>query len=153
MLDAGDANGSMAELARCETPAMAQYQMAYLLFQRKNIPATQQHLTEALKIDPNLKPARDLLTSIGGTANIDQLVDRGRQVTQQASGIYRQVGAVTESISSAMNPTPGTMAPGTMAPGTPNIAPSNGNLLDIPVVPYPNTLAPGQEPVRVKLNQ
>ena len=45
------------------------------------------------------------------------------------------------------------MAPGTMAPGTPNIAPSNGNLLDIPVVPYPNTLAPGQEPVRVKLNQ
>jgi tetratricopeptide (TPR) repeat protein len=153
MLDAGDANGSMAELARCETPAMAQYQMAYLLFQRKNIPATQQHLTEALKIDPNLKPARDLLTSIGGTANIDQLVERGRQVTQQASGIYRQVGAVTESISSAMNPTPGTMAPGTMAPGTPNIAPSNGNLLDIPVVPYPNTLVPGQEPVRVRMNQ
>ena len=148
MLDAGDANGSMAELAQCETPAMAQYQMAYLLFQRKNIPATQQHLTEALKIDPNLKPARDLLTSIGGTANIDQLVDRGRQVSQQASGIYRQVGAVTESISNAMN-----SAPGTMPQSNPVVPPSNGNLLDIPVVPYPNTLAPSQEPVRVRMSQ
>lgn len=148
MLDAGDANGSMAELAQCETPAMAQYQMAYLLFQRKNIPATQQHLTEALKIDPNLKPARDLLTSIGGTANIDQLVDRGRQVSQQASGIYRQVGAVTESISNAMN-----SAPGTKPQSNPVVPPSNGNLLDIPVVPYPNTLAPSQEPVRVRMSQ
>ena len=127
---------------------MAQYQMAYLLFQRKNIPATQQHLTEALKIDPNLKPARDLLTSIGGTANIDQLVDRGRQVSQQASGIYRQVGAVTESISNAMN-----SAPGTMPQSNPVVPPSNGNLLDIPVVPYPNTLAPSQEPVRVRMSQ
>ncbi|MFM8216211.1 MAG: tetratricopeptide repeat protein [Pirellula sp.] len=148
MLDAGDSTGSMAELSQCETPAMAQYQMAYLLFQRKNIPATQQHLTEALKIDPNLKPARDLLTSIGGTANIDQLVDRSRQVSQQASGIYRQVGVVTESISSALN-----SAPGTVPQSNPVTPPSSGNLLDIPVVPYPNTLVPGEEPVRVRMNQ
>jgi tetratricopeptide (TPR) repeat protein len=152
LLDAGDTNGSMAELARCETPAMAQYQMAYLQFQRKNIPATQQYLSEALKIDPNLKPARDLLTSISGTANIDQLVDRSRQVTQQASGIYRQVGVVTESVSNALNAASGT-APQSNPVVPPSVPPSNGNLLDIPVVPYPSTLVPGENPVRVRMNQ
>jgi tetratricopeptide (TPR) repeat protein len=137
MLDAGDTNGSMAELAQSETPAMAQYQMAYLHFQRKNIPATQQHLTEALKIDPNLKPARDLLASIGGTANIDQLVDRGRQLSQQANGIYQQVGVVTNGISNALNGVPGTAPP--------------NNLLDIPVAPYPNAVIPNDEAVRVRM--
>lgn len=146
MLDAGDTSGSMAELAQSETPAMAQYQMAYLHFQRKNIPATQQHLTEALNIDPNLKPARDLLASIGGAGNLDQIVDRGRQISQQANGIYQQVGVVTNGISNALGGTPG------IAPqATPSISGPATNLLDIPVAPYPNPVVPSDEAVRFRL--
>jgi len=148
MLDAGDATGSMTELAQCESPAMAQYQMAYLHFQRKNINATQQHLGEALKIDPNLKPARDLLASIGGGANIDQLVQQGRQISQQATGIYQQVGVVTTGISNALNG-----VPGTTPQGVPSVTAPATNLLDIPVTAYPNPIVPGDEAVRVKLGQ
>ena len=148
LLDGGDASGSFSELGQCETPAMAQYHMAYLHFQRKNIPATQQHLTEALKIDPNLQPARDLLASIGGGANIDQLVQQGRQLSQQATGIYQQVGVVTSGISNALGGVPGT------APqGVPSVTAPATNLLDIPVSPYPNPVVPGDEAVRVRISQ
>jgi hypothetical protein len=149
----------MAELSQGDTPAMAQYHMAYLHFQRKNIPATQQHLTEALKIDPNLKPARDLMASIGGSANLDQLVDRGRQVSQQATGIYQQVGVVTSGISNALNGVPGTGPVGTGPVGTglpqtlPSVSAPAPNLLDIPVTPYPNTVVPNEEAVRIRLGQ
>ncbi|MBU6387126.1 MAG: tetratricopeptide repeat protein [Planctomycetes bacterium] len=148
MLDAGDANGSMSELGQCETPAMAQYQMAYLHFQRKNIPATQQHLGEALKIDPNLKPARDLMASIGGGANIDQWAEQGRQISQQASGIYKQVGVVTSGISNALNP-----AASPIGQGVPSVTAPATNLLDIPVSPYPNPVVPGDQAVHVRLGQ
>lgn len=146
MLDAGDTSGSMAELAQSETPAMAQYQMAYLHFQRKNIPATQQHLGEALKIDPNLKPARDLLASIGGAGNIDQFVERGRQISQQASGIYQQVGVVTNGISNAFGG-----VPSATPQANPSVTGPASNLLDIPVAPYPNPVVPGDEAVRFRL--
>jgi tetratricopeptide (TPR) repeat protein len=157
LLDAGDATGSMSELSQCESPAMAQYQMAYLHFQRKNIPATQQHLSEALKIDPNLKPARDLLTSIGGAANIDQLVDRGRQVSQQASGIYQQAGVLANGISSAWNGVP-EVASQASVQGVPSVTTPAANLLGIPVAPLPsNPAAPtaqsSEEAVRVRLGE
>jgi tetratricopeptide (TPR) repeat protein len=157
LLDAGDATGSMSELSQCESPAMAQYQMAYLHFQRKNIPATQQHLSEALKIDPNLKPARDLLTSIGGAANIDQLVDRGRQVSQQASGIYQQAGVLANGISSAWNGVP-EVASQASVQGVPSVTTPAANLLGIPVAPLPSNPAvpaaqSSEEAVRVRLGE
>jgi tetratricopeptide (TPR) repeat protein len=157
LLDAGDATSSMSELSQCESPAMAQYQMAYLHFQRKNIPATQEHLSEALKIDPNLKPARDLLTSIGGAANIEQLVDRGRQVSQQASGIYQQAGELANGISSAWNGVPGAASQASVQ-GAPSVTTPATNLLGIPVAPLPsNPAAPtaqsSEEAVRVRLGE
>ena len=157
LLDAGDATGSMSELSQCESPAMAQYQMAYLHFQRKNIPATQQHLSEALKIDPNLKPARDLLTSIGGAANIDQLVDRGRQVSQQASGIYQQAGVLANGISSAWNGAPAVASQASVQ-GAPSVTTPAANLLGIPVAPLPSnpavpTAQSSEEAVRVRLGE
>ena len=157
LLDAGDATSSMSELSQCESPAMAQYQMAYLHFQRKNIPATQEHLSEALKIDPNLKPARDLLTSIGGAANIDQLVDRGRQVSQQASGIYQQAGVLANGISNAWNGVPGATSQASVQ-GAPSVTTPATNLLGIPVAPLPsNPAAPtaqsSEEAVRVRLGE
>ncbi|HUP78022.1 MAG TPA: tetratricopeptide repeat protein, partial [Pirellula sp.] len=79
MLDSGNAEAAMAELNQVNNSAMANYQMAYLHFTRKNIPATQQYLGSALQIDPNLKPARDLMASMGGAQNITQMAQQGQQ--------------------------------------------------------------------------
>lgn len=140
LLDSGDPNAALAQMAQCESPAMAQYQMAYMHFQRKNIPATQQHLSEALQIDPNLKPARDLLASIGGAQGINGVLQQGQQYGQQAMGIYQQAGAVVNGITNSVQGT--TTLPAVSASPT---LPSSTNLLGIPVTPLqaaPTPVAP-----------
>jgi len=130
LLDSGDPNAAFAQMTQCESPAMAQYQMAYMHFQRKNIPATQQHLTEALQIDPNLKPARDLLASIGGAQGVNGILQQGQQYGQQAMGIYQQAGSIVNGITNSVQ---GTQSlPPTSPTTTP---PSSTNLLGIPVTP------------------
>ena len=106
MLDSGNAEAAMAELHQVNSPAMANYQMAYLHFARKNVPATQQYLGSALQIDPNLKPARDLMASMGGVQNITQIAQQGPQALQQAQGIYQQAGAIGTNIQGLMNTSP-----------------------------------------------
>lgn len=103
MLDSGNADGAMEELRQVETPAMANYQMAYLHFTRKNVPATQQYLAAALQIDPNLQPARNLLASMGGAQNISQMAQQGQQLGNQAYGIYQQAGNLATGIQGAWN--------------------------------------------------
>ena len=110
MLDSGKAEAAMAELNQVNNSAMANYQMAYLHFTRKNIPATQQYLGSALQIDPNLKPARDLMASMGGAQNITQMAQQGQQTMQQAQGIYQQAGAIGSNIQGLMNTTPSSLA-------------------------------------------
>jgi len=110
MLDSGNAEAAMAELNQVNNSAMANYQMAYLHFTRKNIPATQQYLGSALQIDPNLKPARDLMASMGGAQNINQMAQQGQQAIQQAQGIYQQAGAIGSNIQGLMNTTPSSLA-------------------------------------------
>lgn len=130
LLDSGDPNAALAQMTQCESPAMAQYQMAYMHFQRKNIPATQQHLTEALQIDPNLKPARDLLASIGGAQGVNGILQQGQQYGQQAMGIYQQAGAVVNGITNSVQGT------ATLPATSPTLThPSSTNLLGIPVTP------------------
>ena len=90
---------------------MANYQMAYLHFARKNVPATQQYLGNALQIDPNLKPARDLMASMGGAQNISQMAQQGQNMVQQAQGIYQQVGAIGSNVQGLMNTAPVQSAP------------------------------------------
>ena len=106
MLDAGNADAAMTELSQVNSPAMANYQMAYLHFTRKNVPATQQYLGSALQIDPNLKPARDLMASMGGAQNITQMAQQGHQSMQQAQGIYQQAGAIGTNIQGLINTAP-----------------------------------------------
>jgi tetratricopeptide (TPR) repeat protein len=125
LLDSGNSDAALQQLHEAESPAMAQYQMAYLHFNRKNIPATQQHLQEALKIDPNLKPARDLLASMGGAQNVNQMVQQGQQFGQQAMGIYQQAGSIANNVSQLVG-TPNTQtlaAPGPMTSLPPSLPP------------------------------
>jgi len=111
LLDSGNADSAMSELMQVNSPAMANYQMAYLHFARKNVPATQQYLGNALQIDPNLKPARDLMASMGGAQNISQMAQQGQNMVQQAQGIYQQVGAIGSNVQGLMNTAPVQSAP------------------------------------------
>ena len=125
MLDAGNTDAAMSELSQVNSPAMANYQMAYLHFSRKNVPATQQYLNTALQIDPNLKPARDLMASMGGAQKINQMAQSGQQAVQQAQGIYQQAGAVGSNIQGLFNAAPVSYqtAPTTNAAFTPQQLP------------------------------
>ena len=142
LLDSGDPTAALSQMSQCETPAMAQYQMAYMHFQRKNIPATQQHLADALKIDPNLKPARDLLASIGGAQGVNGMIQQGQQAGQQAMGIYQQAGAVLGGITNSVQGVPGLETSAAPSAGLPA---SGTNLLGIPVQPL--QVAPAINPV------
>ncbi len=116
MLDSGNADAALAELNQVNSPAMSNYQMAYLHFTRKNVPATQQYLNSALQIDPNLKPARDLMASMGGLQNINQMAQQGQQSVQQAQGIYHQVGAMGANVQGLINSAPTAWGPSTLPP-------------------------------------
>ena len=138
MLDSGNSEAAMTELSQVNSPAMANYQMAYLHFSRKNVPATQQYLNSALQIDPNLKPARDLMASMGGAQKINQMAQGGQQAVQQAQGIYQQAGAIGSNIQGLFNAAPASYqtAPGTSstpaAQQLPPASPSNGGLMGLP---------------------
>ncbi|WP_168164490.1 tetratricopeptide repeat protein [Pirellula sp. SH-Sr6A] len=111
LLDMGNADGAMAELAQVHQPAMANYQMAYLHFSRKNVPATQQYLGAALQIDPNLKPARDLLASMGGGQSLQNLAQQGNQWMGQAQGVMQQASAISTNVQTLMQTPVGAAAP------------------------------------------
>jgi Tfp pilus assembly protein PilF len=109
LLDSGDTDAAFDELRQTDAPAMAHYQLAYLHFNRKNIPATQQQLNLALQIDPNLKPARDLLASMGGAQNVTNMVQQSQRLGQQAMGVYQAAGNLLGDGSPSTNgfsPTP-----------------------------------------------
>lgn len=126
MLDSGNADAALSELHQVNSPAMANYQMAYLHFARKNVPATQQYLTNALQIDPNLKPARDLMASMGGAQNISQMAQQGQQTYQQAQGILQQAGSIGSNVQGLFNAAPGQLPPAAPSQG---FAPASANML------------------------
>jgi tetratricopeptide (TPR) repeat protein len=139
LLDSGNADSAMAELMQVNSPAMANYQMAYLHFSRKNVPATQQYLGSALQIDPNLKPARDLMASMGATQNISQMAQNGQAKLQQAQGIYQQAGAITSNVQGLWNASPQQGALPTASTTAGGLLPASANM------PAPsNTGATGQ---------
>jgi hypothetical protein len=130
----GNADGAMAELAQVHQPAMANYQMAYLHFTRKNIPATQQYLGAALQIDPNLKPARDLLASMGGGQSIQNLAQQGSQWMGQAQGIMQQASAISTNVQTVLQTPAGTNATAP-APALPGVAPAGSPSIALPPPP------------------
>ena len=124
LVDSGESDAALEELRQVESPAMAHYQMAYLHFNRKNIPATQQQLAASLQIDPNLKPARDLLNSLGGAQNVSNMLQQGQM-------IYQQAGTLADDIARSTQTTPQNVA----APMAGNAFPAN--------VAFPANAKPG----------
>jgi Flp pilus assembly protein TadD len=114
LLDLGQEDKAMEELMNSHTPAMANYQMAYLHFARKNVPGAQQYAGTALQMDPNLTPARELFASIGGAQSLQNLSNQGNQWVNQAQSTLQQASAVGNNIQGLLG-SPGTAGGSTSA--------------------------------------
>lgn len=93
LVDNGQADEAVKQLAQVHSPAVANYNVAYLHFNKQNIPAAQQHLQVALQQDPNLQPARDLMNRLGGS-----------QSMQAAANAYQMAGSVMQTVQGIGNP-------------------------------------------------
>lgn len=78
LLAEGKDTEALEVVGQGESPAMAHYQIAYLHFSRQDLARSQASLQQALQLDPNLQPARQLLEQIQGSS----MVQQGRQVYQ-----------------------------------------------------------------------
>lgn len=109
MLDQGQATEALQEMQQVETPAMANYQIAFLYASRKNIPVAQQYLQTALQMDPNLQPARDLMGSLQNSAFAQQAYgsyQQANQMYQGANTVYQQAGQMYQQATAVMSTTP-----------------------------------------------
>jgi Tfp pilus assembly protein PilF len=66
LLDAGKENEAFEQLAMANPPAVAHYNLAYLLSERGQRASAISHLQQALTSNPSLKPASDMLAQLGG---------------------------------------------------------------------------------------
>src|SRR5262245_13556397 len=66
LVDAGRYQEAFNEFAATNAAAVAHYNLAYLLQQKGERTQAEQHLREALAIDPGLTPAREMLAQFGG---------------------------------------------------------------------------------------
>lgn len=85
----GRSDEAVQQLQQVFPPAVANYNVAYLHFANKNVAAAQQHLQQALTLDPNLAQARELMTTISGSPAAETAV----AAYQTAGNIYRTAEA------------------------------------------------------------
>lgn len=86
LVEHGQVDEAVSQLKQVESAAVAHYNVAYLLFTKQNTAAAQQHLQLALQADPNLQPARDLLSRLGGSP-----------AAAQVAGAYQMAGNVYQT--------------------------------------------------------
>jgi tetratricopeptide (TPR) repeat protein len=65
LVDAGKENEAFEQLSVGNPPAVAHYNLAYLLSERGQRTGAISHLQQALAADPSLKPASDMLAQLG----------------------------------------------------------------------------------------
>lgn len=124
LVDEGQAAQAEQELRQVDGPAMANYQMAYLYMSRQDIPSTRQYLNNALTIDPNLQPARDMMNALGG----GQLAQQAQGAMQQASQVYQQSGQIYQQVSQLGAAVQNSYAPVTSPAIPPANMPTSGNV-------------------------
>jgi hypothetical protein len=74
LVEAGRPNEAFAQLAATSEPAVAHYNLGYLLHQRGQSQPAADHLQRALLLNPSLSPASQLLAEINGPAAATDLV-------------------------------------------------------------------------------
>jgi Flp pilus assembly protein TadD len=68
LLDGGKENEAFEQMCVASPPAVAHYNLAYLLSERGQRAGAITHLQQALMADPSLKPASDMLVQLGAAA-------------------------------------------------------------------------------------
>jgi Flp pilus assembly protein TadD len=107
LVSSGRSDEAVKQLEQVFAPAVANYNVAYLHATNQNIAAAQQHLQVALRIDPNLKEARDLANHLGGSSTLTA-----------ATNAYNMAGNVLQTVQGLNAPSPyGTAAPSTVQQG------------------------------------
>jgi tetratricopeptide (TPR) repeat protein len=66
LVDAGRTDEALRELSMLGSPAVAHYNIGYLLHKKGNTPEALRHFQQALALDPALTPAQDMLTELAG---------------------------------------------------------------------------------------
>lgn len=101
MVNSGRSDEAVKQLEQVFSPAVANYNVAYLHASNQNIAAAQQHLQSALQIDPNLKEARDLMNRLGGSGTVTA-----------ATNAYSMAGNVMQTVQGLSSPYGAAAAPG-----------------------------------------
>ena len=91
LVNSGRSEEAVAELQEVFPPAVANYNVAYLHIQNRNVAAAREHLQVALQHDPNFGKARELLAQAGESA----VGQSSLAAYQAAKDIYRTAEAVT----------------------------------------------------------
>ncbi len=89
----GRSDEAVKTLEKVFSPAVANYNVAYLHFNNSNIAGAQQHLQIALQNDPNLQPARELAEKLGGS-----------QAAQSAMATYNAAGQIYRTAQTLSTP-------------------------------------------------
>ncbi len=136
LLEEGREQDALNEISQVDTPAMANYRMAHLYFTKQNVPQAQNYLASALRIDPNLQPARDLMNQLSG----------GGQIVQQAAGIYKNANNLYQNANGLIQATQQSVAApgaGSMQPTLPPMTVSPTSAVGIPMNGgFPNPVTP-----------
>ena len=153
-LDSGNSAKALETLQKANAPAAANYNMALLLVQRNQIQNAQQHLAVALQQDPNMQPARDLMTKLGGA----QAVQQTYNAYQTANNVYQGVRdlsnmapvgganmAANQTLPAGFQPNsiPNTSVPNASVPNTAPAVQGAAPLTNLPAIPYVPSLEAG----------
>jgi len=114
LIDAGRSDEAYHELAALNSPAVAHYNLAYLLQQRGLRADATRHLQEAIGIDPSLTPAHDMLAQLGN--NTAQAPTTTQPAPRMASQSKEEVSAPYAA--GAADPSVYTSAPQVETPAT-----------------------------------
>jgi tetratricopeptide (TPR) repeat protein len=124
---------AMAALQQVHRPADAHYNMAYLYTKDQDLVHAREHATQALQLDPNLAPARQLLDKIGAP-----------QMAQAAAGAMQVANNTLQTVNHVVSGPPvGVPQPtGVTVNGLPTGSPSANSVPATSYVPTAATTPP-----------
>lgn len=77
LVEAGRPDDAIAQLSVTNSPAVAHYNVGYLLLKKGDSPRAAQHFQQALSLDPGMAPARQMLAQAMGTPSAQMASAQG----------------------------------------------------------------------------
>jgi Tfp pilus assembly protein PilF len=130
-MNAGKSDAAMTTLSKAHEPSKAHYNMAWMHYQRQEMDSAREHLDLALKVDPNMDRAKELMSKIGTPrlANVaqntgqiiqktEQFANSAQQASQSAQELFRLPASAPVSPATTATIQPSTIQPSTIQPST-----------------------------------